>query len=73
MFQREQDELSLSNKNGTPVRPTFKQSGESVESVPKKKRKATVGSICRKARFDKVLSVVFLSIPEKTYTADGLL
>jgi len=25
-----------------------KQSGESVESVPKKKRKATVGRICRK-------------------------
>ena len=28
-----------------------KQSGESVESVLKKKRKATVGRICRKGRF----------------------
>jgi len=28
-----------------------KQSGESVESVRKKKRKATVGRICRKVRF----------------------
>jgi len=28
-----------------------KQSGESVESVVKKKRKATVGRICRKAGF----------------------
>jgi len=27
------------------------KSGESVESVPKKKRKATVGRICRKRRF----------------------
>jgi len=28
-----------------------KQSGESVESVPKKNRKAAVGRICRKGRF----------------------
>ena len=28
-----------------------KQSGESVESVRKKKRKATVGRICRKEMF----------------------
>jgi len=28
-----------------------KQSGESMESVLKKKRKATVGRICRKGRF----------------------
>ena len=28
-----------------------KQSGEYVESVVKKKRKATVGGICRKGRF----------------------
>jgi len=28
-----------------------KQSGESVESVLKKKKKATVGRICRKGRF----------------------
>jgi len=29
-----------------------KQSGESVESVLKKKREATVGSICRRGRFE---------------------
>ena len=28
-----------------------KQSGESVEPVLKKKRRATVGKICRKGRF----------------------
>jgi len=28
-----------------------KQSGESVESVMKKKRQVTVGRICRKGRF----------------------
>jgi len=33
------------------LRSIGKQSGESVESVPKKKRKATVGRICRKERF----------------------
>ena len=33
------------------VKSTSKQSGESVESVLKKKRKATVGRICRKGRF----------------------
>jgi len=32
------------------LRSTGKQSGESVESVPKKKREATVGRICRKGR-----------------------
>jgi len=32
-------------------RPIGKQSVESVESVPKKKRKATVERICRKGRF----------------------
>jgi len=33
------------------LRSIGKQSGESVESVGKKKRKATVGRICRKGRF----------------------
>jgi len=33
------------------LRSIGKQSGESVESVLKKKRKATVGRICRKGRF----------------------
>jgi len=34
------------------LRSIGKQSGESVESVPKKKRKATLGRICRKGRFE---------------------
>jgi len=33
------------------LRSIGKQSGESVESVLKKKRKATVGRICRNGRF----------------------
>jgi len=33
------------------LRSSSKQSGESVESVLKKKRKATMGRICRKGRF----------------------
>jgi len=33
------------------LRSSSKQFGESVESVLKKKRKATVGRICRKGRF----------------------
>ena len=33
------------------LRSIGKQSGESVESVPNKKRKATVGRIYRKGRF----------------------
>jgi len=33
------------------LRSIGKQSGESVESVPKKKRKATARRICRKGRF----------------------
>jgi len=33
------------------LRSIGKQSGESVESVLKKKGKATVGRICRKGRF----------------------
>jgi len=34
------------------LRSISKQSGESVESVLKKKRKATVGRICRKGKFE---------------------
>ena len=33
------------------LRSVGKQSGKSLESVLKKKRKATVGLICRKGRF----------------------
>jgi len=33
------------------LRSIGKQSGKSVESVLKKKKKATVGRICRKGRF----------------------
>ena len=33
------------------IRSIGKQSGESMESVLKKKRKAAVGKICRKGRF----------------------
>ena len=33
------------------LRSISKQSEESVESVLEKKRKATVGTICRKGRF----------------------
>jgi len=33
------------------LRSSSKRFGESVESVLKKKRKATVGRICRKGRF----------------------
>jgi len=33
------------------VRSIGKQCGESVESVTERKRKATVGRICRKGRF----------------------
>jgi len=33
------------------LRSISKQSGESMESVQKKKRKAAVGMICRKGRF----------------------
>ena len=33
------------------LRNSSKQSGESMQSVPKKKRKATVGRIWRKGRF----------------------
>jgi len=38
------------SKNGC-ARSIGKQSGESVESVPKKKRKATVGRIAQKEGF----------------------
>ena len=33
------------------LRSVSKQSWESVESVPKKRRKAAVGRICRKRKF----------------------
>jgi len=33
------------------LRSISKESGESMQSVLKKKRKATVGMICRKGRF----------------------
>jgi len=33
------------------LRSNSKQSGESMYSVLKKKRKATIGRICRKGRF----------------------
>jgi len=41
----------LKSKKTDMLRSNSKQSGESVESVLKKKRKATVGRICRKGRF----------------------
>jgi len=40
----------LKSKKMDMLRSIGKQSGESVESVPKKKRKATVGMTCRKGR-----------------------
>jgi len=33
------------------LRSVSKQSGDSVQSVPKKKREATVEKICKKGRF----------------------
>ena len=38
-------------KNTNKLISVRKQSGESMESVLKKKRKAAVGRICRKSRF----------------------
>ena len=35
------------------LRSIGKQSGESVQSVPKKKKKATVGRICKKEGFER--------------------
>jgi len=46
----EKNEKKLKRKTGM-LRSIGKQSRESVESVPKKKRKATVGRICRKEGF----------------------
>jgi len=40
--------LLLLSRKTDMLRSIGKQSGESVESVPEKKRKATVGRICRK-------------------------
>jgi len=41
----------LKSKKTGMLRSIGKQSGESMESILKKKRKATVGKICRKGRF----------------------
>jgi len=41
----------LKSKKTDMFRSIGKQSGESVESVMKKKRQVTVGRICRKGRF----------------------
>jgi len=41
----------LKSKKTGMLRSTGKQSGESVETVLEKKRKVTVGRICRKERF----------------------
>jgi len=41
----------LKKVNTDMLRNIGKQSGESTESVPNEKRKATVGRICRKGRF----------------------
>jgi len=41
----------LKNKKSDMLRSVGKKSGESVESVLKKKRKAMVGRICRKEGF----------------------
>jgi len=45
----EKQKKNYKAKNG--YAQNSKQSGESVESVLEKKRKATVGRICRKGRF----------------------
>ena len=41
----------LKSKKTDMLRSIGKQSGESVESVLKKKRKVTVGRTCRKGKF----------------------
>jgi len=41
----------LKRKKTDLLRSVGKQSGESVESVLRKKRKTAMGRICRKARF----------------------
>ena len=41
----------LESKKTGMLRSISKQSGETMESVPKKKRKAAVGRICRKGKF----------------------
>jgi len=41
----------LKSKKRYMLRSIGKQSGESVESVLKRKREAAVGRICRKGRF----------------------
>jgi len=49
--QKVENGKTKKSKKTDMVRSIGKQSGESVESVLKKKRKATVGRICRKERF----------------------
>jgi len=44
-------EKKLKSKKTDTLKSIGKQSGESGESVPKKKRKATMGRIWRKGRF----------------------
>ena len=43
------------------LRSIGKQSGESIESVLEKKRKATVGRICRKEKREGVVDVIVSS------------
>jgi len=47
----EKQEKKLKSKQTDMLRGNDKQSRESMESVLKKKRKATVGGMCRKGRF----------------------
>jgi len=49
--QKVENGKTKKSKKTDMVSSIGKQSGESVESVLKKKRKATVGRICRKERF----------------------
>jgi len=44
-------EKKTKNKKTDMLRGIDKQSGESMESVLKKKREATMGRTCRKGRF----------------------
>jgi len=49
--KQEKKQRKTKKKNGSAQKYRGKQSRESVESVLKKKRKATVGRICTKRRF----------------------
>jgi len=44
-------EQKLKSKKTDMLRSIGKQSRESMQSVPRKKKKATLGRICRKERF----------------------